>query len=57
MQKTKVILEDAIKLLKENYNEAMKYDYIQKPLSWALYHTWDEISHIEKKKAPKEETK
>lgn len=53
MKKTGVTLEDVIKLLKENYNEALNYDYIKKPLSWALYRTWYEINRIEKKKSPK----
>lgn len=36
-------LDDAIKLLTENYKIAQKHEFIAKPLSWALYHTWDEI--------------
>ena len=48
-------LDDAIKLLKENYKIAKKYEYVNKPLSWALYHTWDEIDKKEKRRKPSNE--
>jgi hypothetical protein len=43
-------LDDAIKLLTENYKIAQKREFIAKPLSWALYHTWDEIDKKEKRR-------
>lgn len=42
--------DDAIKLLKENYKIAQKREFIAKPLSWALYHTWDEVDKKEKRR-------
>lgn len=31
---------EAVIKLNEYYEEAKRYDYVEKPLSWALYHTW-----------------
>lgn len=41
-------LDDAIKLLTEKYKIAQKREFIAKPLSWALYHTWDEVDKKDK---------
>lgn len=30
----------AIDKLMENYAYALKWDYVRKPMSWALYQTW-----------------
>ena len=43
-------LDDAINLLTENYKIAQEREFIAKPLSWALYHTWDEIDKKEKRR-------
>lgn len=42
--------DEVIDLLKKNYKIAQKYEYVHKPLSWALYHTWDEVDKKEKRR-------
>ena len=41
-------IEKAIKLLLKKYGEAILNPLVKKPVSWALYHTWDEINRKEK---------
>jgi hypothetical protein len=36
-------LEKAIELLKAEYEEAKKQPFVQKPLAYALYHTWKKV--------------
>ena len=36
-------LEKAIKLLQKEYEEAKKEPFVQKPLAYALYHTWKKV--------------
>ncbi len=36
-------LEKAIELLKAEYEEAKKQEWVQKPLAYALYHTWKKV--------------
>lgn len=33
-------LEQAIAILRRQYEEAKKLPYVKNPLAWALYHTW-----------------
>lgn len=33
-------LEQAIEMLKEEYEQAKKQGYIRNPLAWALYQVW-----------------
>ena len=33
-------LDKAIKYLHEQYDKALKMDYVKNPLAWALYQTW-----------------
>lgn len=42
--------ERAIELFKEEYERAKKLDYVQKPISYALYQTWKIIDKKERKK-------
>lgn len=42
--------ERAIELFKEKYEKAKKLDYVQKPISYALYQTWKIIDKKERKK-------
>ena len=35
-------LEQAIELLKKEYERANNMDYVQKPLAWALHQVWKE---------------
>ena len=46
----KMTFDEVIDLLKKNYKIAKKYEYVNKPLSWALYHTWDEVDKKEKRR-------
>ena len=52
-------LEKAIKILGIKYGIALTNDYIQKPISWALYQTWKDVNAKEKprKSRMKGETK
>ena len=36
-------LEKAIELLKEEYEKAKNQPFVQKPLAYALYHTWKKV--------------
>lgn len=38
-------LDKAINYLHEQYDKALKMDYIKNPLAWALYQTW---KHVDK---------
>ena len=33
-------LEKALDLVKEEYERALKLDYVRNPLAWALYQVW-----------------
>lgn len=33
-------LEQAIELLKKEYERAKKMEYVQRPLAWALFQVW-----------------
>ena len=35
-------LEQAIKLLNNEYERAKNMEYVQKPLAWALFQVWKE---------------
>lgn len=35
-------LDEAIERLKQNYELAQNMSFVRKPLSWALYRTWEE---------------
>ncbi|MBP5433609.1 hypothetical protein [Ruminococcus sp.] len=36
-------LDNAIKYLHEQYDKALKMDYVKNPLAWALYQTWQYV--------------
>ena len=40
-------LIDVLDILKRKYHEAYKSKYVKKPLSWALYHTWQIVDATE----------
>lgn len=40
----------AIGILKEKYKEARASKYVSKPISWALYQTWQKVDRIEKRR-------
>jgi hypothetical protein len=42
--------ERAIELFKVEYEKAKKLDYVQKPISYALYQTWKKVDKKERKK-------
>ena len=48
-------LNQAIKILTDNYERASKAKYVRKPLSWALHHTWEYVNEIEKEREVKNE--
>lgn len=39
--------DEAVETLKQNFEKAKTYDYVNQPLSWALYHTWKESEREE----------
>lgn len=43
----KVTMGKALKTLYEEYEKALALKHVNKPISWALYHTWEEIDKIE----------
>lgn len=42
------MIEKAMKLLLTNYEKVKNAEYIQKPVSYALYQTWLAIDKVEK---------
>lgn len=36
-------LEKAIEILKANYEKAKMLSFVRRPVSWALYRTWEEV--------------
>ena len=43
-------LQTAITLLEANYEKAQNLEYVQRPLAWALYHTWKEVDSAKDEK-------
>ena len=43
MKRKEMTLEDAIELLREQYEKALRTKYVINPLAWALYHTWEKV--------------
>ena len=41
-------LDEAVELLRKNYEKAKVTPYVQRPLAWALYQTWKTVD-VEKK--------
>ena len=39
--------ETAIRKFNEFYDKALKSDYVEKPISWALYQTWKWFDKVE----------
>lgn len=44
MKKGKMSLQQAIKLLEEEYERALKLEFVYDPLAWALYRVWRKVS-------------
>ena len=42
-EKKKYTLDDAVELLKQKYEYALRQKWINSPLCWALFHTWSEV--------------
>lgn len=40
MNKRQMTLEQAIELLRHEYERAKNMEYVQKPLAWALFQVW-----------------
>ena len=43
----KTTLDEAIKILKANYEKAKRLSFVRQPVSWALYYTWQEVDKKE----------
>ena len=43
MKKKDVTLDEAIELLRAEYEKALRTKYVVNPLAWALYHTWEKV--------------
>ena len=41
-------LEQAIEMLRKEYERAKKMEYVQKPLVWALFQVWKEADKAKK---------
>lgn len=41
-------LDEAIELLKEKYELAKTLGFVRRPVSWALYRTWEEVDRKER---------
>lgn len=49
--------ETAIRKFNEFYDKALKSDYVEKPISWALYQTWKLFDKKEKSRIAESEDK
>jgi len=47
-------LEQAIELLKKEYERAKKMEYVQRPLAWALFQVWKKAERSKMKGADDE---
>lgn len=47
MSKEKARIGKAIVLLYENYIKAQELDFVKKPISYALYKTWEYMDSVE----------
>ena len=43
-------LENAIKVLKEQYEKAKNLEYVRNKIAYALYQTWKEFDRVRRKK-------
>jgi hypothetical protein len=50
-KKNDITIGDVVILLNNLYKKAKSLEYVKKPMSWALYHTWQEIDKKERKRA------
>lgn len=47
MKRKEISLEEAINMLREEYEQAKEMEFVHKPVSYALYQTWARIDGIE----------
>lgn len=47
-KKADITIGDVVIMLNDMYKKAKSLEYVQKPMSWALYHTWQEIDKKER---------
>ena len=47
---SKISFSQAIAILKEKFQEARDSEYVSKPISWALYQTWQKVDVIEERR-------
>ena len=45
---SRLTVYDAMSLVKRLYEKAITLEYVQKPISWALYQAWKEFDKREK---------
>ena len=48
--------KNTIRKFQDNYSKALKLDYVEKPLSWALYQTWKAVNSIEEVRDEQKQT-
>lgn len=41
-------IEKVIRMLKSEYERAKTFEFVKKPLSWALYNVWKTVDAVEK---------
>ena len=49
-RKKDITIGDVVILLNDLYKKAKSLEYVQKPMSWALYRTWEEVDRKERKR-------
>lgn len=47
MKRKEISLEEAINMLREEYEQAEEMEFVSKPVSYALYQTWTRMDEIE----------
>lgn len=53
-KKKRVSIERAVNTVLRKYNKAKDLEYVQKPISYALYETWKHFDVIEEKRSNNE---
>ena len=48
-----ITFEQAVELLRKEYERAQKMEYVKKPLAWALFQVWKKVDSVGKERKKK----
>ena len=55
LKKQNITFTDGVLIFRKHYEKAIALEYVNKPVSWAMYQAWEEIDKAEKSKQFMEE--